>query len=312
MPFKRAPQVFPSSIGKVTIGAGKNMITLGGENVLPLCSFDATIENPPKIGIQVSDLGPAGLPALSEFYTGCETVADWVARACETPGADFVCLSLEGADPGGLNKSIDDCVAVCKEAAEAATKPLFIEGSKNIDKDAQLMAKLAEALEGRNVLLLSAREENYKGIAVSAALAYGQKVSAESSVDINLAKQLNVLISQIGVKNESLVMNVGSAAAGYGFEYVASTMERIKSAALGQNDEFLQMPIITPVGNEAWSVKESVVSEEDFPEWGSVEERGISMEIATAAACIASGSNAVILKHPASVETISKLVSALM
>ena len=131
-------------------------------------------------------------------------------------------------------------------------------------------------------------------------------------MDINLAKQLNVLISQIGVQPGNTVMNLGSAAAGYGFEYVASTMDRVKSAALSQNDVMLQMPIVTPVGSEAWSVKEAVVSEEDFPEWGPVEQRGIDMEIATAAADIASGANAVILRHPASVSAISTLIAELV
>jgi acetyl-CoA decarbonylase/synthase complex subunit delta len=85
----------------------------------------------------------------------------------------------------------------------------------------------------------------------------------------------------------------------------------VKSAALAQNDNMLQSPIITPVGSEAWTVKESIVSEEDFPEWGPAEERGINMEIATASACLAAGSNAVILRHPESVATISKLIAAL-
>jgi acetyl-CoA decarbonylase/synthase complex subunit delta len=107
-------------------------------------------------------------------------------------------------------------------------------------------------------------------------------------------------------------MNLGSAAAGYGFEYVATTMDRVKSAALAQNDNMLQMPIVTPVASEAWTVKESIVSEEDFPEWGPAEERGVSMEIATAAACLAAGSNAVILRHPASVAAVSRLIRELI
>ena len=120
------------------------------------------------------------------------------------------------------------------------------------------------------------------------------------------------IIGQMGVQSENVVMNLGSAAAGYGYEYVASTIDRVKAAALTQNDAQLQMPIVTPVADEAWSVKESIVSEADFPEWGPVEERAINMEVATAAACLAGGSNAVILKHPTSVGTISKLVAELV
>ena len=132
------------------------------------------------------------------------------------------------------------------------------------------------------------------------------------AVDINLAKQLNVVTTQLGVKAQDIVMNVGSAAVGYGFEYVVSTMDRIKGAALSQNDNMLQMPIITPVADETWGVKEAMASEEDMPEWGPLEERGISMEVQTAAAVLASGSDAVILRHPKSVATISKMIKELV
>jgi acetyl-CoA decarbonylase/synthase complex subunit delta len=228
------------------------------------------------------------------------------------PGADFISLVLESADPNGANTSIEDCVALCKELAGALTLPLVIQGSKNAEKDGKLFEKIAEALQGKNVLLLSAKEENHKAVAVAAVMAYGQKIGAESAVDINLAKQLNVLISQLGVSGGNVVMNVGTAAAGYGFEYVASTMDRVKGAALAQNDGMLQAPIITSVAQEAWAVKEAVVSEAEIPEWGPVEQRGIDMEVATAAAALAAGSDAVILRHPVSVAVISRFISDLM
>jgi acetyl-CoA decarbonylase/synthase complex subunit delta len=314
MPFKRVPQKFPSSIKEVVVGAGDKAITLGGEDVLPFYSFDDPIKNPPRVGVEVSDLGPnRALPELGKFYEGVETIADVAKRACEMPGADFISLSLESADPNGANKSIEDCVALCKEVADAVTLPLVIQGSKNSEKDGDLFVKISEALSGKNVLLMSAKEDNYKKIAVGAVQAYSQKITAESAVDINLAKQLNVLISQMGIKGESMAMNVGSAAAGYGFEYVVSTMDRIKLAALTQNDDKLQMPIITSVGEQTWSVGESFKSEAEAPEgWGPQEQRGIAMEVSTAAACLAAGSNAVILRHPASVAAVSKLIAELV
>ena len=146
----------------------------------------------------------------------------------------------------------------------------------------------------------------------AAGLAYKQVVGAESAVDINLAKQLNVLLTQLGVDGKNIIMNVGSAAAGYGFEYAVSTMDRVKAAALAQGDATLQMPIITPVASEAWGVKEAMASEADMPEWGDQEERGIDMEVETAAAVLASGSDAVILKHPVSIKTISTMIKELM
>jgi len=313
MPFKPVQQKFNSTIREVTIGAGDRNLVLGGEQVFPFCSFDGEIKNPPCVGVEISDLGPdRNIPGIASFYSGAEKTSDLVQRASKMAGAKFVCLVLEGADPNGLNKSVDECVAICKEAAENSSLPLVIAGSGSFEKDKELLPKIAEALQGKNILLLSAKEENYKAIAVAAVQAYGQKIGAESSVDINLAKQLNVLISQMGIPAGTSIMNAGSAVAGYGYEYVASTIERIKGAALAQNDTMLQIPIITPLGADAWGVKETMVSEEDFPEWGPQEQRGINMEVTTATAVLAAGANAVILRHPDSVAAVSKLIAELI
>ena len=313
MAFKQDPQVFPARIKALTIGADGKEIAIGGENVLPLYTFDAPIENRPKIGVVISDSGYyRGAPGIEAYYAGAETAVDAARKAAAMPGADFLVIRLDGAHPDNGDKSPEECAALVKEIAGTVNIPLAVEGCKNIEKDTKLFEKVSEALQGKNTLILSAREENYKTIAAAAGLAYTQKVGAESAVDINLAKQLNVLISQMGVKTENMAINPGSAAAGYGFEYLVSTIERVKSVALSQNDTMLQMPIITVVDSETWSVKESVASEEDYPEWGSAEERGINMEVATAAACLAAGSNAVILRHPDSVAAVSALIDKLI
>ena len=311
MPFAKKPQVFSARINELTLGTGDKAVTLGGQNVFNLYSFDGPIANPPKIGMDVSDDSEQPCESLKEFYAGCETLADRAKRAAELDHVDFVCIRFDLADPNGANKSVADCVAEAKAVAEVVDKPIVVAGCKNAEKDADLFAKVSEALQGKNILVLSAKEENYKGIGAGAGLAYGQKVGAESAVDINLAKQLNVLITQMGVDGRNVVMNVGSAAAGYGFEYVVSTLERVKAAALSQNDATLQMPIITPVGVETWGVKESTAPESENPGWGDADERGIDMEVETAAACLAYGSDAVILKHPVSVQTVSHLIAAL-
>ncbi len=312
MPFAKKPQVFSAKINELTLGTGDKAATLGGQNVFNLYTFDAPIANRPKIGVDVSDDPEQPSEGLKAFYAGCNTLAERAKKAAELPEADFVCIRFDLADPNGENKSIEDCVADAKAVAEAVDKPIVVAGCKNSEKDADLFGKISEALQGKNILVLSAKEENYKGVAAGAGMAYGQKVGAESAVDINLAKQLNVLITQMGVNGENVAMNVGSAAAGYGFEYVVSTLERVKAAALSQNDSTLQMPIITPVGVETWGVKEATASESDAPEWGAQEERGIDMEVETAAACLAYGSDAVILKHPVSIQTTARLVAALM
>ena len=314
MAFEAKTQAFSSSIGTVTVGTGEKAVKLGGVNVLPFYSFDAPIENAPKIGVEITDAGLAAFPqkGLQEFYAGCTTPAEMAKRAGSMYGVSFICLHLEGADPNGENKSTEDCVAIAKSVAEATDLPLVIMGCKNIEKDSELFTKISEALQGKNILVLSAREEDYKTVGASAALAYGQKVGAESAVDINLAKQLNVLMTQLGVAPSSIVMNAGSAAAGYGYEYVASTLDRIRAAALAQSDDQLQMPIMTPVSTEAWGVKEAITAEADMPEWGDAEERGSEMEITTAAACLTGGSDAVIMRHPAAIKAVADMIAALV
>lgn len=313
MPFKKKAQVFNAAIKTLTIGSGEKAITLGGQNVHNLYAFDAEIANAPKIGVEISDLGVEGaVEGIVDFYAGCTTVADMAKKASEMEGADFICIKFDGADPNGQDKSVDECVEIAKAVAEATDMPLAFMGCKNAEKDSELFNKISEALQGKNILVLSAKEENYKGVGAAAGLAYGQKVGAESAVDINLAKQLNVLLTQLGVSGDNIAMNVGTAAAGYGFEYVVSTLERVKGAALTQNDAMLQMPIVTPVSADTWGVKESLVSEEDMPAWGPREDRGVDMEITTAVACLAYGSDAVILKHPKSVATVSAMIKALV
>lgn len=314
MAFEPKTQAFSSSIATITLGTGDKAVKLGGVNVLPFYAFDAPIENAPKIGVEITDAGLAAYPqkGLQDFYAGCTTPAEMAKRVEQMHGASFVCLHFEGADPNGENKPTAECVEIAKSVAEATTLPIVIMGCKNIEKDAELFSKIAEALQGKNILVMSAREEDYKSVGASVVMAYGQKVGAESAVDINLAKQLNVLLTQLGVAPSSIVMNAGSAAAGYGYEYVASTLDRIRAAALAQSDDQLQMPIITPVSTETWSVKESMMAEADMPEWGDAEERGIEMEITTAAACLAGGSDAVIMRHPAAIKAIATMIEALV
>ena len=314
MSFVPKKQAYNAHINEVVLGVGEKAVAIGGQNVLAFHTFDGEITNAPKIGVELTDAGMAmcTMPGEQKFYDGCATVADMAKRAATMEGASFICLHLEGADPNGENKSVDECVELAKSVADATDMPLVIMGCKNIEKDTELFNKIAEALAGKNILVLSARDENYKAIGAGAGLAYGQKVGAESAVDINLAKQLNTVMTQLGVNAQSIVMNIGSAAAGYGFEYVASTLDRVKDAALSQSDAMLQMPIITPVSADTWGVKESIMPEADMPEWGSQEERGSEMEIVTAAAVLASGSDAVIMRHPEAIRTIAAMIGELV
>ena len=308
---KTAP--YSGRVNAVTLGTGDNAIVIGGQNVLPFYTFDAPIENAPKVGVEVSDLASEWEWAgLKEFYAGCTTMAERAKKAETMEGADFIALNFESADPNGANRPTADCVADAVAVAEVVTKPIVILGCKNMEKDGELFSKIAEALQGKNILVMSARNEDYKTVGASVALASGQKVGAETADDINLAKQLNIMLKGLNVKPENVVMDIGTAAVGYGYEYAASTMDRIRLAALQQSDADLQMPILAAVCNDTWGVKESSATVEDEPAWGCRDERAISMEVATAAANLTGGADAVVLRHPASVATIKKFIAELI
>ena len=308
---KTAP--YSGKINAVTLGTGDKAIVIGGQTVLPFYTFDAPIENAPKIGVEISDAADSwNLPGLVDFYAGCTTMAERAKKAETMEGADFIALNFESADPNGANRSVEDCVADAKAVAEAVSMPIVVIGCKNLEKDGELFSKIADALQGKNVLFMSAKNENYKTVGASVCLAYGQKVGAETADDINLAKQLNIMLKGLIVKPENIVMDIGTAAVGYGYEYAASTFDRIRLAALAQSDADLQMPILASVALDTWGVKESTASEEDEPAWGNQEERAINMEVATAAADLTGGADAVILRHPTSVATIKRFIAELI
>ena len=313
MSFVPKKQPYNGKINAVTLGTGDKAIVIGGQNVLPFYTFDAPIEHAPKIGVEVSDLASQWeVPGLKAFYEGCQTMADYAKKAESIEGCDFICLNFVGADPNGENRSVADCVAAAKAVAEVVTKPIVVLGCKNMEKDGELLSALAEALSGKNVLFMSAKNENYKTVGASVALANGQKLGAETADDINLAKQLNIMLKGLNVNPENVVMDIGTAAVGYGYEYAASTFDRIRLAALAQSDADLQMPILAAVCNDTWGIKESTATEDDEPAWGDMEERAISMEVATAAADLTGGADAVVLRHPESVATIKKFITELV
>ena len=148
MAYTAKAQVYTAGIQETTIGVGAKAVKLGGEHTQPLCSFDEAWVNAPVVGVEVTDTGveASGYEEMAAFYAGCSSFAERVAKAAELEGAAFICLHMEGADPNGENKSIEECVALVKEAAAATDKPLVVTGCKNTEKDAQLFSAVAEAL----------------------------------------------------------------------------------------------------------------------------------------------------------------------
>ena len=314
MSFTPKTGAYSGKINAVTLGTGDKAIVIGGQNVLPFYTFDAPIENAPKIGIEVSDAAAAwDLPGLTELYAGCTTMAERAVKAAAVPGVDFLCLHFESADPNGANRPTAECVADAKAVADATDLPIVVVGCKNLEKDAEMLSAIADALRGKNILCMSAKQENCKTVGAAVVLAGSQKVGAETADDINLAKQLNIMLKKdANVPADAVVMDIGTAAVGYGYEYAASTFDRIRLAALAQSDDDLQMPILATVSLDTYGVKESTASEEDEPAWGDREERAIGMEVSTAAADLTGGADAVVLRHPASIATIKQFITELV
>lgn len=232
--FKKPIQKYTGKIGEVEIGTGEKAVKLGGESVLPFYSFDGNTGNTPKIGMEISDVYPEGWTnTLKELYKDVSNdTVKWAQFVEKKYSPDFICLRLVSADPNGKDSSPEDCAEKVKAVVEAIKTPLLVAGTGNHEKDAKLFEKIAQAAEGHNVLLMSAVEDNYKTVAAAGVLAYNNKVVAESSVDINLAKQINILINQLGIGNENVVDNVGCSAGGYGYEYVISTLDRGETCSL--------------------------------------------------------------------------------
>jgi acetyl-CoA decarbonylase/synthase complex subunit delta len=191
---------------------------------------------------------------------------------------------------------------------EAINVPLIILGSNHAEKDSAVLVAVAEAAKDKNCLIGKAQEANYKTIA-AAAMANDHKLIAMSELDINLSKQLNILIGQMGFDKERIVTDPMSSALGYGLEYSYSVMERIRLAALTQNDATMQPPIMADVGLYVWKIKEAQASEADLPEWGALQERSIAWEGVTAVSFLVSGAEVLIMRHPAAVEAVEKFIS---
>lgn len=311
MAFQAPVETSTAKIRELTLGT-KKTVAVGGQNALAFHSFEGTLPNGPKIAMEVYDTTPADWADELKAVIG-DVWGDPVAWAkkCEGAfGADLICLQLAGTDPNGANRSVADAVATVKAVADAISIPLMVYGSGNIEKDAELLKAVAEATQGKNVVIGLAVEENYKSIG-AAAMGFGAKVSGETPIDVNMAKQLNILLTNLGVPLDNLLIDPSTGALGYGLEYCFSIHERIKLAALKQNDAMLQAPTIANLGKEVWRAKEAKIPQAEAPQWGDGRKRGIMWETLTATAVMMAGADILIMRHPEAVSLIKKTIAEL-
>jgi len=312
--FEIPKQPYSGRIGETVLGTGDASLTLGGEDSYPFHLFEGTMPNAPRIAMEVWDYDPTDewpAAAVEPFKDVISSPEAWAKKCVEAYGADLIVLQLKSTDPNGMDRSAGEAAKVAKKVLDAINVPLVLWGTANNQKDEEVLKKISEACEGFNVGLGPVEEGNHKGVGASS-LGYGHCIVASSPIDVNLAKQLNVLLGNLGVGQNKIVIDPTSGGLGYGLEYSYSVMERIRMAALTQEDDKLQSPLINNIGNEVWKCKEAGQPVEEVPIMGNPEGRAISMEVAAAVAYLLAGSDVLILRHPESVRIVRSYIDLMI
>jgi len=292
-------------------GTRTSTLTIGGESTLPYMYTEGSMPNPPAVAIEIVDKKPADWsPLLAEAWGDVmDDPAKWAAAA-EKTGAKAILLRLSTTKNDDTPNTADNVRATVRSVLKATGLPLIVYGPGQTELDNEFLVAAAEEGKGERLVLGLCEEKNYRTI-VASAMANEQMVIASTAMDVNLAKQLNILISDMGLPLERILMDPTCAAVGYGLEYGYSVMERLRVAAL-TGDKMTQLPMIVTVGNEAWRQKESRVGT-DVPEaWGNWKERAINWETLTAAALVESAANLIVLRHPESVRRIQTMIDELV
>lgn len=286
-------------------GTRTSTVTVGGETTLPMLTFEGEIPYKPVIAGTVVDIVPDRWPECLRKAIGdvINSPAEWAQKLVEEDKVELISLHLYGADPTGHNRDADKCAEVVRNVLETVGVPLIIWGCGNDEKDNEIMPVCSNAAKGENCLLGSAREKNYKTMA-AIAIADGHKLIGEAPVDINIAKQVNILLEDAGFSLQNIVMNQVTAALGYGFDYVYTIFERVRIAGL-KGDKYMALPQLADVGWETWKVKEPTADEADLPAgYGSVELRSFRWEATTAIGYLNAGADIVTLAHPLSIKYV--------
>ena len=314
MAFKIPKQPYSGKIGEVVIGTGSGAVKLGGEDSYPFHLFEGNTPNPPKIAMEIWDYDPSEewpAAAIEPFKDVISSPDAWAKKCVDEYGADMIALQLKGTDPNGMDKGADEAAEVAKKVSDAIDVPLVLWGTANNQKDEEVLKKISESCEGKNFALAPVEEANHKGVGASA-LGYNHAIVSSSPIDVNLAKQLNILLGNLGVQSDKIMIDPTTGGLGYGLEYSYSVMERIMMAALTQEDDKLQAPMICNVGNEVWKCKEAGQTIDDAPTLGDPERRGILMETVAAVCYLLSGADVVILRHPETVRLTRSFIDLMI
>lgn len=318
MPIDIPKDKWPGSVRTITIGATpdeggtrSSTVTVGGEKALPFMHFEAEMPYRPVVAVELADRRPKDWsPLLLEAWGDVVDDPGAWAQAAEEAGADLLQLTLSLTDEKGEETTPEAAVDAVRAVLENSGLPLIVFGPGQADVDNELLVAVANATKGERLVLGICEDKNYRTI-VAAALANNHLVNARTPMDVNLAKQLNILINDMNMPLDRIIMDPTTGALGYGIEYGYSAMERLRLAAL-QGDAMTQLPMLVTPGYEAWKTKEAKVGEDVPQEWGGWEERGINWETLTAITLLESGADIIVLRHPESVRRVKAAIEGLM
>jgi acetyl-CoA decarbonylase/synthase complex subunit delta len=304
---------YTGKIREVTVGSGPSAITVGGESCYPFYRFEGEMPHPPRIAFEVWDYAPDDWQewAVEPYKDVMQDPAAWAKKCVDVYGAELIALLLKSADPNGLNRDVEACVETVKKVADAISVPLLVWGCVNDEKDALLLRRVAEVCEGKNIAVGPVVDKNYKQIGAMA-IGYNQSVMASSPIDVNLAKQLNILLGNLGIADDRVIVDPTTGGLGYGLEYTYSVMERDRMAALTQEDVKLQSPIVCNMAHEVWKTKETKLTTEENPKLGDAKKRSILMESVTAMTLLTAGADILIMRHPDAVALVKDMINELL
>lgn len=313
MAFETPKMTYTGMVKEVKLGKGPQAITVGGETAYPFYLFEGEIPHPPRIAMEVYDRPPEDWPitALEPFKEVVRDPVAWAKKNVEVYGAELIALQLIGTDPNGLNLSPEEAAETANNVVHAVDVPVIVWGSGNVEKDTEVLRKVAEVCNGMNLAIGPVVESNYKQIG-AVAIGYQHTAIASSPIDINLAKQLNILLGNLGVPDGQIIVDPTTGGLGYGIEYTYSVMERDRMAALTQQDERLQFPIICNMAKEVWKTKEAKMEAEEAPLLGNAQKRGVLMEAVTAILLLLAGADVLVMRHPEAIRLTREMISDLM
>ena len=306
------------SVRTITLGATaqdggtrSRTVTVGGQKAMPFMHFEQAMPNKPLVAMEVKDRRPDDWSPLllDQWKDVVDDPGKW-AKAAEDAGADLLVLALTLTGSDGNPTTPEAAVAAAKAVLGASGLPLVVLGPGQADADNELLVPVAEATKGERIAIGICEDKNYRTI-VATAMANEHLVTARAPMDVNLSKQLNILINDMGLPMDRVLMDPTTGALGYGIEYGYSVMERLRMAAL-QGDAMTQQPMIVCVGFETWKTKESKVGEGVPEAWGQWLNRAINWETLTAVTLIESGADIVVLRHPESVKRVHAAIDELM